>query len=173
MPELLVASLLTIVVGALTLSTVVGPLEAIRRSTFPDVRRAEVEAAADVLVRTLRSARPGLGEEHPISLDAGRVVVRSGPPSERRSVVIELVGGDMRLSSALDGAGEPQGRILLRDVGTDSLRIDAFDASGGRLPAEAAGTASAIAVDVHVDGYRAQRVIALRNDAVHAQVAGW
>ena len=173
MPEMLVASLLTVVVGALTLTAVVGPIEAMRRSSVPDARRIEVEAAADAFARTVRAARPGLRTGPVVSIARDRIVLRVGPPVGARTVVVEVVDGDLLLRDEQAVTVPEEARILLRHVGTDGFVLSALDARGEVVPADDPRTVAAVVLRIEVDGHRAERTVALRSDAVHAQAVGW
>ena len=173
MPELVVASMLTVVVAALTLSALVGPIETMRRATLPDERLAEVEAAAEVLARTVRAARPGLHEHGVLSIDRQRILLRVGTPTRARTIVVELADDHLVMRTGDDVGAADDVRILVRDVAPDGFVIGALDPTGQVVDDADPGSVAAVVFRIEVDGHDVERTIALRRDPVHAQVAGW
>lgn len=177
LPELVVASLVTLVAAAAALSVTSGPVRQLSEVAQPDARRAEMEAAADRLARVVRSARSGL--DTPAIRAAGPFMLslRVGPASEGVHVTFVLEDGSLivraepaasagasaAVESVLDGLGSEAVTFELLDA--DGLVVDSSDAS--------AGSVEAIRFAIETDGLRTERVVALRAEPVHSRTAGW
>lgn len=178
LPELVVASSLTLVAVAAALSAAAGPLHRWTTFTADDVRRAEVEAAADTLARLVRSARPDLGSPAILEVRSDGLILRVGPPSDgaRVSVTVEegaLVSRSVPESVAVDPLPE---RLLLDGVEDGDVHFAALGADGstvGMAGLPGSDPTVAVSIALEVDGHRATRVVALRDRSVHERAVGW
>ena len=171
LPELIVAAALTVVAGAMTVAAVAGPVGRLHAALDPDLRRTEVDTAAEVVARVLRAANPRSGP--PVRADTGGVVVTIGPPSGDTVVTLRLVDRALVLGSSepLPGApGAPTG-VLIDAV--EAFWIDLVDDEGRAVASGQESEATAIVLHLEAHGVRATRIVALRALHEHDGVEGW
>ena len=175
--ELVVASFLTIVATAAALSAIAGPVGRLLAVAEPDNRRAEIEGAADMLARVVRSARHDLAASAVVDVEQHRLVLRVGPPSVGARVDVAVEEGALRITTTPDA---PEGadadvRTLLSDVAPDAVTFAALGLDGHLLDhADGASVMGrAIAITIATAGIRTERIVSLRAEPVHARAGGW
>jgi hypothetical protein len=140
LPELLLATALTVTALSMLATTVLGPLSAIARWGVNDERQVELEQAADRVAAAIGLARPGLDAAAILSASTHRVEVRAGHLRHGRAIVLRLDEG--RLSIELpDGPIEADragvAGAVQPDV-TEGVVIDRLDLQHSRFVVRAA-----------------------------------
>lgn len=177
LPELVVASLVTLIAAAAALSVTAGPVRQLSEVAQPDPRRAEVEAAADLLARVVRSARSGLDMPAIRAAGPSMLTVQIGPASERSRVTAILEGASLLVrtdSEASEGASQDV-LTVLDGVATGGVLFELLDAEGLVVAPsdEALASIEAVRIAIETDGARIERIVALRAEPVHSRAAGW
>ncbi len=118
LPELLVATALTIAALSMLATTVLGPLSVIARWDVADERQVALEQAADRVAAAVGLARPGLADAAILSASTHRIELRAGELRQARTIVlrlhddrlsVELPGGPIGSGwSGIDGAVQPE-----------------------------------------------------------------
>lgn len=170
--ELVVAAGITVVVGAMTLSAIVGPFANVAARLEPDPRRAALESGADAVARVLRAARPAGELPAIVDLAPHGITVAIGPPPAEDRIRIEVDVEGLVLEWSVAGEpGDVATTVLVPDLRPEDVRFLALDASGASVddPARAA----LIVFDIVSGASRAMRTVALRGTGRHAGVTGW
>jgi len=97
LPELMLAAGLVVVALGMLGSTVVAPLSMMLRSAAPDVRQAELEVAADSVVRIVSLARPGLDRPAVLRAESDRLELRLGDLRQGQGVALVLRGDTLEV----------------------------------------------------------------------------
>lgn len=173
--ELVVAAALTIVVGALTMTAIVGPVGRLHEVMFQDERRMELETAADVIARVLRAARPGAGGPPIRLLGTDHLAVTVGGTDEPAEVLISVSGASLvltRRGTSVVGPLVPEG-VLLGSIEPDGLRIVPVDDQGRTVGDWSAHEVAAAVLTLVTAHARTTRVVRFRDQQGHAVVHGW
>jgi len=146
LPELLVATGLTLVALSMLATTVLSPLAVVARSGVPDARRAELERAGDEVAATLRRARPGIGQGPLILVTAHRIEIRDGDLRTHAPTVLEFLDGALLLERT-DGRAA---RVLVAGLDPAASRFVIHGPDGQDISDGAATTAQIDAAVVTV-----------------------
>jgi len=119
LPELLVATGLTLLALSMLATTVLSPLAAVARSGVPDARRSELERAGEEVVATLRRARPGIEQGPLILATAHRIEVRDGNLRTHATTVLQFLDGAL----LLERTGDPEARVLVSGLDPAASRF--------------------------------------------------
>lgn len=172
--ELVVAVSLTILVGAVTMAAVVGPLVRLQQELALDAHRIQVETAADVVARVLRAARPGLDGPALREVSAHGLSVSVGGPDSTATVHIASSGAALLLTRSGtpgDAPDVPEG-VLLEPLDPDGIAIRFIGADGHVL---APGSTDPVGVILTLasQGVVTTRVVRLRDQETHVVLPGW
>jgi len=146
LPELLVATGLTLIALSMLATTVLSPLAVVARSGVPDARRAELERAGDEVAATLRRARPGIGQGPLILATAHRIEIRDGDLRAQAPTVLEFLDGALLLERT-DGRAA---RVLVAGLEPAASRFIIHAPDGQDISEVAAPTAQIDAAVVTV-----------------------
>lgn len=171
LPELIVAAALTVVAGAMTVAAVSGPVGRLHAALDPDLRRTEVDTAAEVVARVLRAANPRSGP--PVRADAAGVAVTVGPPSGDAVVTLRLEDRALVLESSGSSPGAPDAPTGVLIDAVDAFGIDLVDDEGRSIASGQESEAVATVMRLEAHGVRATRIVALRALHEHDGVEGW
>jgi hypothetical protein len=142
LPELLVATGLTLVALSMLATTVLSPLAVLVRTGAPNARQAELERAGDEAAAALRLARPGIGQGPIVLAAAQRIEIRDGSLTIPSSTVLQFIDGALLIERP---DGRPT-RVLVSGLDPAASRFiihgpegqDLSDASASSPPVDAA-----------------------------------
>jgi len=146
LPELLVATGLTLIALSMLTTTVLSPLAVLARSGAPDARQAELERAGDEVAAALRRARPGIGQGPLILATAHRIEIRDGHLRTHALTALEFLDGALLLERT-DGQAA---RVLVSGLDPAASRFVIHGPEGQDLSDMPASTAQVDAAVVTV-----------------------
>lgn len=170
--ELVVAAGITVLVGAMTLSAIVGPFANVAARLGPDPRRAALESGADAVARVLRAARPARDLPAIVELAPHGITVAVGPPPAEERIRIEVDAEGLVLERSVAGeSADVATAVLVPDLGPEDVRFLALDVSGASV--DDPSRAALVVLEIVSGASRTTRTVALRDTGGRTGVPGW